>query len=153
MAGSVQASFPDPVYHRDYVIRLIQQFVVLLARLAGLKAKDDPDVVLLETEAGLRQFTGMDPELVRSLAPAALCTILTARDAEDHTALAAAAILLNAEGEAYLKIGDRLTAEKRFAKSLFLLEHLEERFLPSEIREHVRFQDELRGRLAMCAPE
>lgn len=153
MAAAPEASFSGAVYHRDYLIRLIQQFVVLIARLAGLKAKDDPDVILLETEAGLRQFTGMDPELVRSLSAAALATILTARDSEDHTPLAAAAVLLNAEGEAFLTLGDRATAEKRFSKSLFLLEHLEERFLPSEMREHVRFQDRLRDSLAKCATE
>jgi hypothetical protein len=78
MAALRTRTYPGGMYSRDYVIRMIQQFVVLLARIAGLKAKDDPEILLLETEAGLRQFTGMDPELVRSLSAAALLTILSA---------------------------------------------------------------------------
>lgn len=147
MAALRTRTYPGGMYSRDYVIRMIQQFVVLLARIAGLKAKDDPEILLLETEAGLRQFTGMDPELVRSLSAAALLTILSARDPEDHTALAVAAILLKTEGEAYAALADHATARKRFVKSLALLEKVDEKFLPAELREHVRFADELRSKL------
>lgn len=136
------------MYSRDYVIRLIQQFVVLLARIAGLKAKDDPEIILLETETGLKTFTGLDPELVRTLSAGALSAILTARDPDDHSTLAATAILLKTEGEALEKLGHNQTAFLRFRKALSLLDAVDTARLPAELRPYADIRTELEQRLA-----
>lgn len=124
------------MYQRDYVLRLIHQFVLLLARLAGLKAKDDPEIILFETEAGLKQFTGLDPDLIRSLSTGSLHSILTAKDPGDHTPLAAAALLLRAQADARAAMNDPM-AEALMQKSQALAALIEEKKLPQVLREHM----------------
>ncbi len=60
------------MYHADYLIRTLQQFIVFLARLMGLKARNDPEVIQMELEAGLRQFLGLDLRLVEMLSDSSL---------------------------------------------------------------------------------
>ncbi|HNN75907.1 MAG TPA: hypothetical protein PKN93_14730 [Leptospiraceae bacterium] len=130
------------MYHRDYFIRMIQQFMVLLARLAGLKAKTDPEVILMETENGLRHFTGLPPELIKSLTAASLASILNARQEGDYTTLAMTALLLKAEGEARVSIKDP-GGVACLQKSIDLLGYLEVDRLPIELRSSMNFKEEV----------
>lgn len=127
---------------------MLQQFVVLMARLAGLRSKNDPDVVIAETEAGLKQFTGLNPELVATLSADSLVSLLSARDPADHTTLAMLVLLLKAQGEAYLAIKAEIPGSTRLNKALQLLDRIDVERLPTELRPYMDVRAEIESRLA-----
>ncbi len=121
------------MYNRDYTIRLIQQFFVLLARLLGLKAKDDPAVVLIETEQGLRMVTGLPADLIRRLTADSIASIMSARDDSDSL-LAMTAILLKMEGDAFGRAGDIETAANSMQKAMDLAAKINRDQLAEDLR-------------------
>ncbi|MCE9600253.1 MAG: hypothetical protein K8S54_20005 [Spirochaetia bacterium] len=131
------------MYHRDFLIRMLQQFVVLMARLAGLKSKDDPEVVIAETDAGLKQFTGLNPEIIANLSTDSLVTLLSARDPDDHTTLAMMLLLLKSQGQAYLNVNAEIQGRSRLRKAIELLDRIDLDKLPSELRQYMNVRADL----------
>lgn len=133
------------MYHRDFVIRMLQQFVVLMARVAGLKSKDDPAVIIAETEHGLKQFTGLNPELIANLSTDSLVTLLSARDPGDHTTLAMLMLLLKAQGAAYLAVNAEVQGRSLLRKALELVDRIDTAKLPVELHPYMNVRDEIDG--------
>ena len=94
------------MFHRDYILRLIQEFSIFLASLAGLKDRNDPEVIFLELERSFRQFLGYDSPLLESLGPEGALGVLSAADGGDPDRLAMAAILFREKSVNYRKYGD-----------------------------------------------
>jgi len=129
---------------------MLQQLVVYLAKLAGLKKADDPEVILMEVEHGLRYFSGLDPEVIYKLNVDSLCNLFLAKDPEDFSTLGTVTILLKEEGAAYLLVNDPKTARMRLEKSLALLARIDVAKLPDELRESVQIKGEIETLLARC---
>lgn len=111
------------MYHSDYTIRMIQQFVVFIARVAGLLKKDDPRVVLIEIEQAYRGILGLDPGLVHSLTADSLYDLLSRQ--EDHVErIAITAMILKREAETAIQTRDPDVARRHIAKAERLLELL-----------------------------
>ncbi|MCB1165379.1 MAG: hypothetical protein KDK33_04440 [Leptospiraceae bacterium] len=94
------------MFHRDYILRLIQEFMVFLGRLMGLKDKNDPDVILLELERSFRQFLGYDSPLLESLGPDGVLAVLSAGDGGSPDQLAIAAILFSEKAKNYAEFNN-----------------------------------------------
>lgn len=100
------------MFHRDYILRLIQEFSVFLARLAGLKDRNDPEVIFLELERSFRQFLGYDSPLLESLGAEGALSVLSAADGGNPDRLAMAAILFREKSKNYSVYGDEGKAVK-----------------------------------------
>jgi len=108
------------MYHRDYLIRMIQQFFVFLAKLFGLKQANDPAVVLMQLEGAYLQFTGLSQDAIHSLTGPGLLSVCSATGEVDYNRLAVIAILLREEAETLRSINDP-ASEQLDAKSDELL--------------------------------
>ncbi|HBS04115.1 MAG TPA: hypothetical protein DEA96_04055 [Leptospiraceae bacterium] len=122
------------MFHRDYILRLIQEFAVFLARLTGLKDRNDPEVVFLELERSFRQFLGYDSPLLESLGPDGALSVLSAADGGNPDQLAMGAILFREKAENYRKYGDPGMAAKCEKLSARLSQAIDGRPLSPEIR-------------------
>ena len=111
------------MYHRDYIIRMIQQFIVFIAELAGLKKKDDPEVILMRLEGAYQQFTGMKSEVVRSLSAEGIVSLFSATGEVDYNRILVTAILLREEAAALRSIRDP-ASESLSRKADRLISHI-----------------------------
>ena len=122
------------MFHRDYILRLIQEFSIFLARLAGLKDRNDPEVIFLELERSFRQFLGYDSPLLESLGPEGALGVLSAADGGDPDRLAMAAILFREKGANFSNYGDEAAAARCQEFSDRFREAIGHRTLSPEIR-------------------
>lgn len=121
------------MFHRDFILRLIQEFAVFLARLTGLKDRNDPEVIFLELERSFRQFIGYDSPLLESLGPKGALSVLSAADGGNPDQLAMGAILFREKASNYDTYGDPQKAEKCREISRTLKSAIGERPLTKEI--------------------
>lgn len=110
------------MYNRDYTIRLLQQLVVFLARLAGLKKKDDPEVILIELEAAFSQFSGIPRGLALRMSEEAMLDYFRIGGEFNADRCAVTAILLREEAGIAERLGSPADAETLRKKASFLAE-------------------------------
>ncbi|MDH5656173.1 MAG: hypothetical protein OEZ34_09710 [Spirochaetia bacterium] len=113
------------MYHKDYFIRLIQQFIVFLAELAGLRQKNDPDVILMKLEGAYLQFTGMSMTALHSLTPEGIQTVFSSTGEVDYNRLLIVAVLFKEEADTLWSIKDIHSARILYMKAEKLFEYLE----------------------------
>ncbi|MBI39510.1 MAG: hypothetical protein CMF59_07920 [Leptospiraceae bacterium] len=130
------------MFHRDYILRLIQEFAVFLARLTGLKDRNDPEAVFLELERSFRQFLGYDSPLLESLGPEGTLAVLSAADGGNPDQLAMGAILFREKAENYRNYGDPAMAEKCELLSVRLKDAINGRPLSTEIRKLLESEEQ-----------
>jgi len=87
------------IFHHDYVIRLIQQFVLFLAQLLKLKSKDDPEILLFEIEKGYQRFLGYPKSLLLKLNVPSLINLFSVDSLFLYERLSILGILLLEEAE------------------------------------------------------
>lgn len=125
------------MFHRDYILRLIQEFTVFLARLAGLKDRNDPEVIFLELERSFRQFLGYDSPLLESLGPDGAFGVLSAGDGGNPDRMAMAAILFYEKASNYSVYGDETSARRCRRMALRFYAYLKGRKVSEEIQEYL----------------
>ncbi len=108
------------MYHQDFLIRTLQQFIVVLARIAGLKKADDPEVLLIEIESASRMLLGLDLRLLGSLTAESLLPLLSYDGKPDPARIVTAARILAEKGTAEAALGnpDQAAAAKEKAEKL-----------------------------------
>ena len=94
-----------PVFHRDYTIRLLQQFVTFLARLAGFVKKNDPESIALELESAFHNFLGLPRNLVLRLDADALLHMFSVTAELDADRVVIAGLLLREEADLARRLG------------------------------------------------
>ena len=109
------------MYHRDYLIRMIQQFIVFISQLAGLKKKDDPEVLLLKMESAYLQFTGMSMEALHSISADGIIDLYSVSGEPDYNRILVTAVLFKEESAILKSIHDDTRAEYLTLKSLELV--------------------------------
>ena len=87
------------MFHRDYVIRLLQQFIMMMAKLTGLLEKDDPRVVELELESGFQSFLGLPRHLAVRMDVNAILHMLSVTGELDADRAAMMGLLFRKEAE------------------------------------------------------
>lgn len=126
------------MYHKDYTIRLLQQFIVFLAKLVGLKTSKDPEVILIQLEDAYRQFTGFDARMIRSLTAESLIRLFSASGEPDYNRIVITASLLKEDASVHISIGNTSEAEQMIEKARILLLNCKEAVMAGELKEHYR---------------
>lgn len=101
------------MFTEDYILRMINQAVAVLARLAGLKAANRRQEARQAIDQALEILLGLDARIVRQMDDDGLLTVLTVGGQLDAERLAVLADILAAEAE--LLTEDGLVAESRAA--------------------------------------
>lgn len=110
----------------DYVMRLIKQLAVAIARMAGLRAKGDHQGALRAAEAGYDAL-GVPPDLAAAVDSATLADLLRHPDK-----IRAMAQLSAAEAESLCAVSDAALGAMRYRRAAELLLELRLRGAPSE---------------------
>lgn len=93
------------MYHRDFTIRLLQQMIVMLARLLGLKKKDDPAVIVIEMESAFPQFLGIPRSLALRMSGEGMLALFSATGELDANRAGMAVVLLREEVQLAERLG------------------------------------------------
>ncbi|MEZ0396389.1 MAG: hypothetical protein ABWK53_08195 [Anaerolineales bacterium] len=101
------------MFTEDYILRMINQALAVLARLAGLKAANRRQEARQAIDQALEILLGLDARLIRQLDDDGLLAALTVGGRLDAERLSVLADILAAEAE--LLAEDGLTAESRAA--------------------------------------
>jgi hypothetical protein len=139
------------MYHRDYLIKLIQQFIVFLAEMAGLRKKNDPDVILMKLESAYLHYTGMNMQTLHSLSAEGIITVFSASGEINFNRILITGLLFKEEADVLFSIKDYNSAEKLYKKALILLIKIEgnESSIFSELRLHLPIKDEIQKKLSI----
>lgn len=101
------------MFTEDYILRMINQAVAVLARLAGLKAANRRQEARQAIDQALEILLGLDARILRQMDDDGLLAVLTVGERLDAERLAVLADILAAEAE--LLAEDGLPAESRAA--------------------------------------
>lgn len=93
------------MYHRDYIIRMLQQLIQFLAYLAGLVQSDDPRLIAIELEAAFHRFLGLPRDLILRMEVQALVELFSVTGRLDSDRLIVAALLLKEESKQSIRTG------------------------------------------------
>ena len=104
------------MFREDYLMRLIQQLVDAIARIAGLNRRGEHDKALAEAEQAWGKLIDAPPELVGAVDTATLAQMLRTPDN-----MRVAVQLLHEEGRAFAGTGDPLHAAARYRRAMELL--------------------------------
>jgi tetratricopeptide (TPR) repeat protein len=104
------------MFREDYIIRLIQQLVDAIARIAGLNRRGEHDKALAEAEQAWGALLDAPPDLVDAVDTATLAEMLRSPDK-----MRVAAQLLHEQGRALAGKGDPLHAGVRYRRALELI--------------------------------
>lgn len=113
------------MYHNDFIIRILQQFIAFLAVVLGLKDKNDPDLRLITIENGWKQFTGLDPRLAASFDIVTLLNLLLGVDGSNQERVAFASILFKEEARVLIETGFHEKAIQLLHRAIQLQDSLE----------------------------
>ena len=104
------------MFREDYILRIIQQLVDAIARIAGFNRRGEHDKALAEAEQAWGKLLDAPRELIDVVDSATLASML--RDPEK---MRIAAQLLHEEGRALAGKGDPLHAALRYRRALELV--------------------------------
>lgn len=130
------------MYHRDFTIRLLQQMIVMLARVLGLKKKDDPAVIIIEMEAAFPQFLGIPRSLALRMSAEGMLALFSATGELDANRAGMAVLLLREEADVAKRLGSPDEAAVLRSRVLHLTEAaLASSLLQPELREQIGQRD------------
>jgi tetratricopeptide (TPR) repeat protein len=101
------------VFREDYIIRLIQQLVAVIARIVGLNQKGDYDKALAAADQAWEKLLEAPRELIDAVDTPTLAAML-----RDPDKLRIAAQLFYEEGRALAGKGDPLHAQIRYRRAM-----------------------------------
>jgi len=104
------------VFREDYIIRLIQQLVETIARIAGLNRRGEHDKALAEADQAWGKLLDAPPDLIDAVDTPTLAGMLRYPDK-----MRVAAQLLHEQGRAFAGKGDPLHAAVRYRRAMELL--------------------------------
>jgi len=104
------------MFREDYILRIIQQLVDAIARIAGLNRRGEHDKALAEAEQAWGKLLDAPRELIDAVDTPTLASML--RDPEK---MRVAAQLLHEEGRALAGKGDPLHAALRYRRAMELI--------------------------------
>ena len=105
---------------RDYVMRMINILVAMIARILMYKQKKDFPAALREIEATGRTLLGVDRNLVSQFSPAQLMDLFGADLTVAVPKAYALAILLKEEADVVRQMGDQAESDRLHLRSLSL---------------------------------
>ncbi len=94
-------------YHKDYFIRTIQQFIVVLARILGLIKNDDPAFVQLQIDLAFSTLIGFDKKLFMVMDIDSILRLFELGGQLDADRCYVSGLLMTKESEALIKLGDK----------------------------------------------
>lgn len=104
------------MFREDYILRLIQQLVDAIARIAGFNRRGEHDKALAAAEQAWGTLIDAPPELVGAVDSATLAGMLRTPEK-----MRLAVQLLHEEGRALAGTGDPLHAAVRYRRAMELL--------------------------------
>ncbi|GIX40955.1 MAG: hypothetical protein KatS3mg129_3267 [Leptospiraceae bacterium] len=110
------------IYHKDYVIKLIQQFIVFLAKVFKLKSNEDPEVLLIEIEKAYALFLGYPKEVLLKLDLNSLIHLFSIHNYFQYERLGILGILLLEEADIYKNLNSPEEAQLLKKKGIELLD-------------------------------
>lgn len=139
-SSSLAASFffIETVFHRDYTIRLLQQFVISLAKLAGLVKKKDVANVEMELESTVQSFLGLPRSLFVKMSASSMMQMFSVTGELDADRTAVAALLLKEEAELARMVGSSEEAALLAERSQELIEAALAGRISTELRDLLR---------------
>lgn len=135
--GFARFRYSVPVFHRDYTIRLLQQFVMFLARLAGFVKKNDPESIALELESAFHNFLGLPRNLVLRLDADALLHMFSVTGELDADRVVIAGLLLREEADLTRRLGSPDEAAILDERAYRLIDAGRSGSLSAELREYL----------------
>ncbi len=115
------------MYNRDYLLQLIEQLGLVLARALGRSGMKTAEEPLRDIDEAAKMFVGLGSGMIASFSDDDLITILHTGGSFDLNKCLAVSEVLYAEGRVYESAGDRGGSHLRYQRSLhFLLEALNE---------------------------
>lgn len=135
--GLARFRYSVPVFHRDYTIRLLQQFVMFLARLAGFVKKDDPESIALELESAFHNFLGLPRSLVLRMDADALLHMFSVTRELDANRVVVAGLLLREEADLARRLGSPDEADILDERACRLIDAGASGSLSAELREYL----------------
>jgi hypothetical protein len=126
------------LYHKDYLIRILQQFVVFLAKLLKLKTEKDPQVILMEIEKAYSLFLGYPKEILFKMDLNSLLSLLSINNEFQYERIAILGILLLQEANVYNDLKFYQEEEQLRKKGLQLLKYCNGKILDKELQEIIQ---------------
>ncbi len=126
------------LYHKDYLIRILQQFVVFFARLLKLRTEKDPEVILIEIEKAYSFFLGYPKEILLKLELNSLLSLLSINKELIYERIAILGILLLQEANVYNDLKFYKEEEQLRKKGIELLKYCHKKVLDKELREIIQ---------------
>ncbi len=111
------------MFTEDYVLRMINQAVAFLLKIAGLKRAGNYQEAQQAVDQALEQLLGLRADLIKLLDDEDILKILTQQDRLDIERLALVADLFQEEGDILAAQGQTAESRKSYLRSL--LYHLE----------------------------
>lgn len=122
------------IYHQDYTIKLIQQFIIFLATLLKLKKKDDPEIVLIELEKAYSFFVGYPKNILIKMDIPSLIQLLTFKGTDHMERLAILGILFLEEANLYKEFQEIESASLLRKKGLEVLKYCINKIYDKELK-------------------
>lgn len=113
------------MYHKDFIMRMIQMIAEVIARILGLLKDGDPEQANLILENTYREFLKEDASFFRNLPKEKLTDTLLGEHNYSNDHLKILSELFFAEGELNIAKGDNKNSLSYYEKSLLLLEFTE----------------------------
>jgi hypothetical protein len=112
--------FNQTMFQKDYILRMIEQFVKIFARILQLKQEKQYPQALQEIGEAYRLFFGLNPELIDGMSDEDLTRFLKVHGQYDPEKRVALATLLNEEAEVLKLMQTESISRKVKAFSIFL---------------------------------
>ena len=105
---------------KDFILRMIEDMVAVIHRLAGLKIEQNYEAALALLDETYPRLTGLTGELLRHAAPKTLLQLLSFAGEIEPARVVAAAELLKEEGDLRAELGRDDLAYACYDRALFL---------------------------------
>lgn len=115
---------------KDFILRMIEEMVAVIHRLAGLRIEQNYEAALKLLDETYPRLTGLDADVVRHAAPETLLQLLSFAGEIEPTRVVAAAELLKEEGDLRAELGGDQQAYACYDRALYLFAALVERHGP-----------------------
>jgi tetratricopeptide (TPR) repeat protein len=104
----------------DYIMRMIEQFVAVMASIAGLKKAGKTDEAASLVRSTAKQLLGLDYLFIDTLSAQGIAEMLKTNGMPDTDRYTALADLLKEDGDILALKGETAKAQNRYSKSLYL---------------------------------
>lgn len=108
------------MYHKDYLMRLIEQLTAVVGRLMGLKKQQKHEQAISMIDEWLEKEFRLTSDLINVLSAKDIITILKTTDLDEKEKVIAVAAMIKEEGELYEALNEQGESRRRYLKSLQL---------------------------------